>query len=90
MKNEFIPCDLMLINSSENNASCFVETKSLDGETNLKYKSGNQDLVDGMDANFGKLSTKTDENVLNNITGLEVECDQHPSESLFSFRALVH
>jgi len=36
-KNEYLPVDLALIKTSQNNI-CYVETKSLDGETNLKEK----------------------------------------------------
>lgn len=36
--NEEIPCDLLLIYSSNPNGISFVDTKSLDGETNLKLK----------------------------------------------------
>ncbi len=37
--DEFIPADLLLLNSSGAKGSCFVETKGLDGETNLKIKN---------------------------------------------------
>lgn len=38
-KDNFFPCDLILIASSEfRKAQCFIETKNLDGETNLKSK----------------------------------------------------
>ena len=36
VKNEFIPADIMVLCSSEKKGTCFIETKNLDGETNLK------------------------------------------------------
>jgi phospholipid-transporting ATPase len=36
---EFMPADLVLLKSSEVKGSLFIETKNLDGETNLKIKS---------------------------------------------------
>lgn len=36
--NEIIPADIVLLSSSEPDGVCFVETKNLDGETNLKLK----------------------------------------------------
>jgi P-type E1-E2 ATPase len=39
LSDEFIPCDLVLLGSSESKGSLFIETKNLDGETNLKLKN---------------------------------------------------
>ena len=33
---ERIPCDLALLATSNKKGDCFIETKNLDGETNLK------------------------------------------------------
>jgi phospholipid-transporting ATPase len=35
-KNEFFPCDVLIVNTSEPKGVCYIETKNLDGETNLK------------------------------------------------------
>lgn len=37
-ENEYFPCDMIILNSSLPKGVCYVETKNLDGETNLKYK----------------------------------------------------
>jgi len=38
MENQYFPCDVLLVNSSLPKGICYVETKNLDGETNLKHK----------------------------------------------------
>jgi P-type E1-E2 ATPase len=36
--DDFFPCDMILLKSSLPKGICYVETKGLDGETNLKHK----------------------------------------------------
>ena len=42
---EFAPADIVIIASTGQKGQCFVETKSLDGETNLKIKATPKALV---------------------------------------------
>lgn len=37
---DFIPADLIVISTSEKNSSAYIETMSMDGETNLKHRQG--------------------------------------------------
>ena len=39
MEDEFVPCDLALLYSTGAKGTSYVETKNLDGETNLKLKT---------------------------------------------------
>ena len=54
---------------------CYVETKSLDGETNLKHKQANKDLV--------KLA-KNEFDVLQNFNEGVIECEK-PNASIYTF-----
>jgi magnesium-transporting ATPase (P-type) len=45
-ENEFLPADVLLIASTGLEGLCYVETKSLDGETNLKHKVAPKQLND--------------------------------------------
>ncbi len=38
-ENEYFPADIILLRSSDAKGICSVETKNLDGETNLKHKT---------------------------------------------------
>jgi phospholipid-transporting ATPase len=37
-RDKFVPCDILILQTSNSDGSCFVETSSLDGETNLRLK----------------------------------------------------
>lgn len=44
-EDEGIPADMVLLHTAQDNIS-YVETKDIDGETNLKLKSANMKLSD--------------------------------------------
>ena len=44
-ENEFFPADMVVINSSEDQGVFYVETKNLDGETNLKLKNVSKEMI---------------------------------------------
>ena len=44
-QNNAFPADMVLISCSEEDGVCYVETKNLDGETNLKNKNVPKDLA---------------------------------------------
>jgi len=46
-KNEYFPADVVILFSSEPKGACYIETKNLDGETNLKHKMACKETVKG-------------------------------------------
>lgn len=44
--DEYFPADLVLLTSSAPKGIAYIETKNLDGETNLKHKQGVKEIVD--------------------------------------------
>lgn len=79
MENQFFPADLILLNSALPKGVCYVETKSLDGETNLKYRQANADLL--------KLAG-TEDLIVSNFSGAEVTCDG-PNEFIYNFEGIM-
>lgn len=43
-QNEPIPADLLIVKTADPKGNAFVETKNLDGETNLKNKNLHKDM----------------------------------------------
>jgi len=43
-RDEYFPADIMILKTSEPKNDCYIETKNLDGETNLKNKACAKDL----------------------------------------------
>ncbi|CAG9326924.1 ATP8A1_3 [Blepharisma stoltei] len=41
-KDEYFPADMILLSSCDTKGICYIETKNLDGETNLKHKLANK------------------------------------------------
>ncbi|EGR30728.1 phospholipid-translocating p-type flippase family protein, putative [Ichthyophthirius multifiliis] len=44
LDKEFIPADVLILSTSEKKGMGYIETKSLDGETNLKQKNAQKDI----------------------------------------------
>lgn len=78
VRDQAFPCDLVLLASSLDDSVCYVETKNLDGETNLKIKRG----VEGM-GGVGTGPTKMRE-LCGDGRDAYVECE-HPNNSLYTF-----
>ncbi|KAI8925711.1 hypothetical protein BC831DRAFT_459873 [Entophlyctis helioformis] len=76
-KGEKFPVDAMILSSSYEDGTCFIETAELDGETNLKRRSATTDLA--------RLTTIEQ---IATLTGV-VQCE-YPNENLLSFEGRVH
>lgn len=44
LQEEYFPADLLILQTSETKGVCYIETKNLDGETNLKIKMAHKDV----------------------------------------------
>lgn len=71
---------MILLKSSDPKGQCYVETKNLDGETNLKLKTTEKDAA-------AMFQTKTDKDILKtnfgNIRG-DIECES-PNNAIYKF-----
>lgn len=77
--NEEVPADVILISTSDIEGNCYIETKNLDGETNLKLKTA---LKCGGSGNI-----KHSQDLGN--TKFWVECDA-PNSLLYTFKGTIH
>lgn len=76
-QNEEVPADIVLLLTSNEDQNCYIETKNLDGETNLKSR---QALKCGGGIKYG-----------NDVERVHcwVECDA-PNPNLFQFKGAIH
>ena len=56
LKNEELPSDVLILKTSNSNGYAYIETKSLDGETNLKEKIALEEFRDFSDENYADLN----------------------------------
>jgi len=76
-EDEFFPADCVLLNTSEESNCCYIETKSIDGETNLKFKKSNKTILELTKNNKDK------ENLINFDKSI-IQCQQ-PNEYIYQF-----
>lgn len=75
--NQSVPSDLVLLKTSETHDVCYVETKMLDGETNLKVKQSCS----------VQISAQINDSILTNKEvnqKIKVQCDR-PNTKLYRF-----
>jgi phospholipid-transporting ATPase len=76
LKDEYFPADLVLCGSSEIKGQSYIETKNIDGETNLKLKSSNKEtqefFAQGVVSNFE----------------CEIKCEE-PNPHMYQFTGLI-
>ena len=77
--NSYFPCDVLLINSSLPKGICYVETKNLDGETNLKQKTSPKDCL---------LMSQSDTEVMKAFDNCIIDCEPE-NEFLYTFNGSI-
>ena len=82
--NEFFPCDCLIISTSDQNGVCYIETKSIDGETNLKFKKANLKIITEFNKEGNNNNNLTDEDRLKRFDGCIIQCEK-PNEFIYEF-----
>ena len=79
-EDEVVPADMVLIHSSAAKGSCYVETKSLDGETNLKMKSARREVYEHFEG----------ENIHEAVASFNAKVDcEPPNNAIYKFEGTV-
>ncbi|CAD8093418.1 unnamed protein product [Paramecium sonneborni] len=87
-EDEQFPCDILLLKSVQKTGECYIETKNLDGETNLKLKKVPQQLLQQRAEILDKLIVEYDvpNNQLYKFSGTCYLTDEKNRENeIFSF-----
>jgi len=76
-ENDLIPADILVVSTSEQDNLCYIETKNLDGETNLKVRQGIKE--------FGGIKKTAD------LASIECYLDADaPNNNLYTFKGVLH
>lgn len=87
-RDETIPADLLILETSAHSGLCFVDTKNLDGETNLKEKFTHKLIKERFCNNYNKNTKKVNKSNVNNnisINDTSINTDHHMLESDYNF-----
>ena len=88
-KNEYFPSDLLLIYSTNKNGVAYVETKNLDGETNLKYKESHKEIYKQFGiTNFEDVDIKDITKKAMNLDCM-LQCHE-PYPNMYEFEGIVY
>ncbi|OMJ88057.1 hypothetical protein SteCoe_10131 [Stentor coeruleus] len=77
IKDEKFPADLVMLSSSDEKGICYIETKNLDGETNLKHKVASKSTQ----------SLYCDEQALDSLRG-DIKCED-PNPMIYQFQGVL-
>ncbi|ORX86604.1 phospholipid-translocating P-type ATPase [Anaeromyces robustus] len=76
-ENDLIPADILIVSTSEQDNLCYIETKNLDGETNLKVRQGIKE--------FNSIKRTSD------LASVECYLDADaPNNNLYTFKGVLH
>lgn len=87
-KDESFPCDLVLLYSSNPKGVAYVETKSLDGETNLKLKESVKNVYTKLSKFYNKDDKTCAFNFFNSIN-FQINCDS-PNDKMYIFNGSIN
>jgi len=73
----FIPADIVILSTSETQATCYIETANLDGETNLKMRQA-----------LPETAEYDSPEKLRELQGQIIKCE-HPNERLYQFYGTI-
>ena len=70
---------MMVLSSSLSKGMCYVETKNLDGETNLKHKQAHKDII---------AIAEDEKNMLKQFETAQIQCEKE-NESIYTFAGFL-